>query len=786
MENKYKLILPALAICMSISAQDLPQLGKAPVSEIVAAMTLDEKLDLVVGGGYDFMGGISKSVIGYTDKNVPGAAGVTGAISRLGIPETVVADGPAGLRINPTRPGDNKTYYCTGFPVATCIAATWNTDLSEKIGQAMGAEVREYGVDVLLAPAMNIMRNPLCGRNFEYYSEDPILAGKICSSVVNGIQSKGVGTSVKHFAANSQETRRYFTDSRVSARALREIYLRGFRIAVEESQPWTIMTSYNLLNGKYTSQDKDLLTTVLRDEWGFNGMVMTDWNSGDSPAQQIEAGNDLLMPGFGPEKTKIKEAIARGDFEISALDKSVERVLEYIMKTPTFIDRTFSNTPDLKGNAQITRDASAEGAVLLKNENATLPLSASSKNVLLLGNTSYDFIAGGTGSGDVHKAYTVSLVEGLRNAGYSVDANLESFYAKYLQKQKAVAESMQTSSEKFFGKMPKMPEWVPSVSELKSYSKKSDIAVITLGRVSGEGFDRNLEDFNLSESERDLLQKTCKVFHSAGKKVVVVLNIGGVIETASWKDLPDAILLPWQAGQEGGNTVADILCGKVNPSGKLPMSFPNSYADVPSADTFPYDYIPDEDYIMPNPELVGKTCIPNVDYTEYRDGIYVGYRYYDSFGKDVSYPFGYGLSYTSFSYSDLVSSTDGQNITLSVKVTNTGKDSGKEVVQIYVSAPSVDIDKPIHELKAFAKTSNLAPGQSQTLSFRLPANDLASFHENESSWIVSSGEYTVEAGSSSRDIRVTSSVTIPTKVIVERTHNVLNPQNPIIEINPRN
>lgn len=777
-----------VSACMGMQAQQpLPQLGQSPVKEVVKAMTLKEKLNLVVGMGFGFdIGdgdGLPKEgVVGNNQALVPGSAGTTYAIPRLGVPTTVVADGPAGLRISPTRDNDSSTYYCTGFPVATCVASTWNVDLAQEIGKSMGEEVRDYGVDVLLAPAMNIMRNPLCGRNFEYYSEDPFVSGMISAAVVKGIQSQGVGTSVKHFAANNQETKRYFTESHVSQRALRELYLKGFRYVVEQAQPWTIMTSYNRLNGSFTSENKDLLTTILRDEWGFKGLVMTDWNSGTDNAGQINAGNDLLMPGFPQNHKDLQRAVLEGRLDMTALNKSCERMLEYILKTPRFRNYTYSNKPDLKAHAQITRQSAAEGTVLLKNQASTLPFTARVRKIALFGNTSFDFIAGGTGSGDVNKAYTVSLVEGLQNVGYELIPSLQEIYTGYLAEQKEIAKTKQTESERFFGRLPQMPEWIPSDAQLKQVVKESDVAVLTFGRSSGEAFDRQLNDFYLSASERALLENVCRAFHKAKKKVVVVLNIGGVIETASWKDLPDAILLPWQGGQEGGNTVADILKGNVNPSGRLPMTFPLDYKDVPSAENFPYNYVLDQKYLFPTYDDLGKSFKKNEDFTDYEGGIFVGYRYYDTFKKSVSYPFGFGLSYTDFAYTNASVKEENGIYTVIVDVTNQGKKAGKEVVQLYIKAPEGSIDKPARELKAFCKTPELKAGETKSIVLKVPLAELASFHTDKSAWIADAGEYTIELGSNSRDVKAELTFMLENTVLTEKVHDVLAPQNPINEL----
>ena len=399
MKKLYFLAIAAALVMAGCSKGEL-QLNEKNVKKVVKAMTTEEKIRLVIGTGMrGFSGEGGETVIGETRSIVPGAAGTTAPIPRLGIPATVLADGPAGLRINPTRPNDPNTYYCTGFPVGTVLASTWDTALVERVTTAMGEEVLEYGADVLLAPGMNLHRNPLCGRNFEYFSEDPLLTGKIAAAYVKGIQSNGVGVSVKHYAVNNQETNRMENDSRVSVRALRELYLKGFEIAIKDAQPWTIMSSYNHLNGVYTSESRELLTDIARDEWGFEGMIMTDWFGGNSSPAQMHAGNDLIMPGTDRQYTDIVEAVKNGTLAEEDLDICVERVLELIVKTPRFKGFQYDNKPDLTAHAQVTRNSAAEGMVLLEN-NGALPFAKAIKNVALFGTTSYDFIAGGTGSGD--------------------------------------------------------------------------------------------------------------------------------------------------------------------------------------------------------------------------------------------------------------------------------------------------------------------------------------------------------------------------------------------------
>ena len=361
--------------------------------EVMSKMSLEDKAHFVIGTG---MAGFSgdDAVIGATKNLVPGAAGTTYPLDSLGIPAVVLADGPAGLRIDATREGDSATYYCTHFPIGTLLASTWNTQLIEEVGQAIGEEVKEYGADVLLAPALNIMRNPLCGRNFEYYSEDPVVAGKTAAAYITGVQKNDVGTSIKHFAANNQETNRMNTDARISQRALREIYLKGFEIAIKESKPWTVMTSYNYINGTYASESKDLVETILRDEWGYEGTVMTDWFGGKDGAVQMWAGNDMLQPGKAEQFDSIVAGVKSGKLAEADLDRNVQRILNLIEKSPRFQGYQYSNKPNLEAHAAVTRQSAAEGMVLMKN-NEALPFGEKIKNVALYGNTSYDFIAGG-------------------------------------------------------------------------------------------------------------------------------------------------------------------------------------------------------------------------------------------------------------------------------------------------------------------------------------------------------------------------------------------------------
>lgn len=764
------LTLIALPVMMFAPQAMAQKLTANNIDEIVKAMTLEEKAQLLVGArNEDFSG--NGATIGATKVLVPGAAGTTQHINRLGIPSTVLSDGPAGVRISPTRPNDKNTYYATGFPVGTSLASSWNTALVTNVGKAIGNEVLEYGCDVLLAPGMNIHRNPLCGRNFEYYSEDPVLAGKIAAAYVNGIQSNGVGTSVKHFAANSQETNRMGDDAIISQRALREIYLKNFEIVVKEAKPWTIMSSYNKINGTFTQESRDLLTDILRNEWGYKGIVMTDWTGQRNTAAQVHAGNDLMEPGMPQQSEEIVRKVKSGELSESDVDICVKRILEYIVKTPRFKGYQYSNKPDLKAHAAITRQSATEGMVLLKNDNSALPLNKGISNIALFGNTSYGFIAGGTGSGDVNKAYVVDLKQGLENAGYKLDNELNDLYTKYNAYEFSRKYIEVPAQYRMWFHNIKAPEMNLSKRVIDQQASKADAAIITIGRNAGEGNDRKVTgDFNIDDNERAMLNDVCNAFHAAGKPVIVIMNIGGVIETASWKDLPDAILLAWQPGQEGGNSIADVLTGKAYPSGKLTSTFPISYTDVPSAANFPN--ADKQKSWFDGEEQKGN--VRNVDYTLYNEDIYVGYRYFKTAGKKVSYPFGFGLGYTTFAYSGAKVSAAKDGFTAYVTVKNTGDAAGKEVVELYVCAPKGGLNKPACELKSFAKTRELKPGESQTLQMKVDNYDLASFNESHSAWEAAKGNYRIMFGASVNDIRATANYTL-SKESTFKANNVLKP-----------
>lgn len=784
-----KMTVLACAALLSVSANAQVKLTESNIDEVINAMTLEEKASLLVGGGWGSMVAGFGVPTGNQKNEVDGAAGITRPIERLGIPMTIVADGPAGLRIAPTRQGTTQTFYCTAFPIGTVQACTWDTPLVEQMTQSMGNEVHEYGVDVLLAPGQNIHRNPLCGRNFEYYSEDPLLSGKMAAAYVRGIQSNGVGVSAKHFAGNDQEINRQENDARVSQRALREIYLRNFEITVKESEPWTVMSSYNKINGQYTQQNKDLLTTILRDEWGYKGIVMTDWGAKEGTVKAVQAQNDLMEAGSELEKQRIIDAVNNKTLDIADVDRNVRNMLNYVIKTPHFKGYKYSNKPDLEAHAKVAREVGAQGMVLLKNDNQALPFNV--KTVALFGPQAYNTVPGGTGSGAVNKKYVINISDGLQAAGITPDAAIANFYKQLKAKEDAEA-ALSANGRGLIDIMNSNITKEPGLSKsaVQASVARNDAAIIVIGRNAGEGNDRPIEgDFCLTEAERTLINNVSDEYHLAGKKVIVVLNIGGVIETASWKSQPDAILCGWAAGQEMGHCVADILTGKVNPSGKLSMTFSQNYFDIPSSKNFPYDGEKPKQTVDPGMvtmmEAMGipvpDTSIKNQDYTNYEEGIWVGYRYFNTAKKAVSYPFGYGLSYTTFAYSapTFKASKDG-GITATITVKNTGSVAGKEAVQVYVSAPAGGLVKPDMELKAFAKTRELQPGESQTLTMTCDPYYMASFNEATSAYEKAAGKYTVKIGASSEDIRATGTVTL--KAQSWQAHNAMAPEQPVNEI----
>lgn len=735
------LTLPLIAA--PLHAQNL-KLNANNIDAIVKAMTLDEKATLLVGGSQD---------------RVPGAAGATRAIPRLGIPQVILSDGPAGLRIDWTRKGTSATFHTTAFPIGSCLAASWNTTLVHNACAVMGEETREMGVDVLLAPGANIHRNPLCGRNFEYFSEDPVLAGNIAAAYIQGVQSAGVGTSLKHFAANNQEVNRLEVDVVVSPRTMRELYLKNFEIAIKKSSPWTVMSSYNRLNGPYAQASRELLTDVLRTDWGYKGIVMTDWIGRRNTTEQIYAGSDLLEPGEDIQIKDIVEGVKNGKLNMKDVDIDVKRMLEFIVKTPSFHNYKYSGKINFEKGAQVAREGADEGMVLLKNDGGVLPLR-NVKTAAFFGMGSYRTLGTGWGSGTVNPDHCVNIVDGFKAAGIACTPALKNIYEKMVEFADVRQEAEHESDWGWGLGRAQYPEITLNERAVTNQAKAADVAVFTITRQAGEGWDRSAggdKGFNLTADEQQLLERVSDKFHKEGKKVIVVINSGSVINTSSWKGLVDGILLAWQPGEEAGHCVADIVTGKVNPSGKLPMTWPNDLMDHPSSKQFP------------------TTASDNDKVCRYKEGINVGYRYFETAGKAVSYPFGYGLSYTTFSYRDLKVKASGKGFTAQVTVNNTGRVAGKEAVQLYVTAPKGSIEKPAIELKAFGKTRLLQPGEKQTLTFTVSDYDLASFHEAGSEWVADAGTYTVKAGAAVDDIRAHATYKLK-KAFTQKVTDVLHPK----------
>jgi beta-glucosidase len=752
------IICASLVSIVSVSCNRTVEFGKSPINKVVAEMTLEEKVNLLVGVGA-WNGNDIAQEIKDAKALIPGCAGQTYPIPRLGIPSVMLPDGPGGLRINPTRQNDEKTYYCTSFPVATVLAQSWNQQLVEEVGVAIGDEVKRYGADCLLAPALNLHRNPLLGRNFEYYSEDPVISGKTAAAMVRGVQSNGVGATIKHFALNNQETNRMANDARVDNQVARELYLKGFEIAVRESQPWAVMTSYNKINGTYAPENENLIEQILRKEWGFEGMVMTDWGGGRDAVGTVIAGNDLIMPGNANQIKAIIEAVQNGTLDEKIIDRNVMRILDFIARSPKAQGYQFQNDPDLAAHATVSRSSATEGMVLLKN-NAALPFAKDCKTIALYGVSSYDMYVVGTGSGSVNYKHAVGLDEGLKAAGYKLEPSVSTAYSKYVEEHK------QSARPGNFMRTNLTNHVIPQSLVRKSYQYRadaiaSDIAVITIGRSCGESADRGYEgDYTLTDIELGLIKDVCDAFHFKNKKVVVILNIGAPIETASWKEYPDAILLAGLPGQEAGYAVTDVLKGAVNPSGKLVDTYVVDFMSIPSTANFPVNARELQSAARANRNNPDAEPVANYDFTVYEERLDIGYRYYDRHPEEVSYPFGFGLSYTTFAYSEPQAKIADGVVNLSVKVTNTGSIAGKEAVQVYIEAPGGGLNSLTKELKAYGKTALLQPGESEVLEFKLSEYELAGFSLESSCWQTLQGDYKADFAASSQDIRCQAPFTI--------------------------
>ncbi|GAA1614835.1 glycoside hydrolase family 3 C-terminal domain-containing protein [Actinoplanes couchii] len=600
-------------------------------------------------------------------------AWTTTPVDRLGIPSIVLTDGPHGVRLekpDSERFSFENSFPATCFPTAAALGSSWDPDLLTRIGEALGREGRALGVNVLLGPGVNIKRSPLCGRNFEYLSEDPYLTGRLGAALVRGVQSQGVGASVKHFAANNQETERLRVSAEVDERTLREIYLPAFEHIVTEAKPWTVMAAYNRINGVHATQNRWLLTQVLREEWGFDGLVVSDWCAVTDPVEAVTAGLDLEMPANAGSPGRLVTAVREGRLDEALLDRAVDRVLALIERA-----QPANGSPDFEAHHALARQAAAESAVLLKNEGALLPLAPGTR-VAVFGETHRHQ---GAGSSKIVPTRLDRAVDHLEIAEIAADA---------------------------------------------------DVAVLFLGLPEGEeseGFDRTHID--LPADQIRLLEEVAAVHPNT----VVVLANGGVVRTGDWERHATAVLEMWLPGQAGGAAVADLLYGRVNPSGRLAETIPLRLPDTPAYLDFP----------------------GSEGAVRYGERLYVGYRHHDARDLDVAYPFGHGLSYTTFEYSDL----DVTGLTVEVTVTNTGDRPGKEVVQLYVRDVESTVDRPVRELKGFRKV-HLEPAESKRVTFIIQPRDLCFYSVAREDWVQETGDFEFSVGASSRDLRLSATVHI--------------------------
>ena len=767
-------LLTALAMPMVVKAQ---QLRADNIDEIVAALTDDEKVHMLTGSG-----------TGWADPDVkfPGIAGWTYAVPRLGIPSVYLADGPHGVNMTRYRDFDHFDYSCTTTPTSTAMAATFDVNAVGKMGNLIGYEVKERGLDVILGPAINLQRTALGGRNQEYMSEDPFLSGKLAAAYIRGVQNNGVGTSVKHFAGNEAETLRKQSDTRATPRTLRELYLKAFEIAVKEGEPWTVMTSYNYINGEHSTERPDLVTDILRGEWGFKGIAITDWDGGYYPVKITSAGTDIIEPGSDQAREELAKALADGSLDRKMVDAAVKRILEFTVKCPSFKQYKASNDIHRDEHLEWVREVGAEGMVLLKNDNQTLPIAP--QKVALYGTTSYNLIAGNMGVGGTNGgAYHVTLVEGLRKAGFTIDMNLLRQHTRWQTEEDARLQA-EASKDPIMARIlrpARAEELIPKEkievkedprlaqarqmnfnisalmgsqtppSTISEQVAKNDIAIITLGRTTGEGQDRNYKEFELRDSERQLIEVVSQAYHAAGKKVIVLLNVCAGIETQSWIGMVDAVLNIWEPGMAAGYSIADVLTGRVNPSGRMPQTWELKFGDQPADQNFPSDYHPKSIMEFLGSAKMSDNPQKNEELIDYEEGVFMGYRYFTSFNQKVAYPFGYGLSYTTFEYenANLTPTADGFQVTVTVK--NTGKVAGKEVVQLYSAAPAGGLEKPVRELKAFAKTKTLKPGESQTLTLKVTNYELASYNEKAVAWQAAKGNYSIQICKNANEVALT-------------------------------
>ncbi len=659
------------------------------ISKILAQMTLEEKAAICTGA----------------------TMWTTTPVERLGVPEMMVTDGPHGVRRSADMGAiSSGTLPATCFPTASSLASTWDVDLLQKMGQALGEECIALKVDVLLGPGNNMKRTPLCGRNFEYFSEDPFLAGEMAAGLIRGIQGKGVGTSLKHYAANNQEFQRFSISSEVDERTLREIYLPAFETAVKKGKPWTVMCSYNKINGTYGSEHRQLLVEILKDEWGFEGLVVSDWGAVHDRDASLKGGLDLEMPGPQERRTRaVVEAVRSGELDEAVLDEAVRRILGIVFKA--------AETPkggkfDVNAHHALARKISAEGMVLLKN-NGILPLK-NAHHIAVIGRSAEAPHYQGGGSSHINPtSVAIPFVELKQQA-----AGADLVYAEGYPADDSFQQAL--------------------IDRAVEVAQPADVALLFIALPSykeSEGYDR--PDLDLTTQQIALIQAVSR----AQPKTVVILNNGSAVTMSEWIDGPAAVLEAWMMGQAGGGAIADVLFGKVNPSGRLAETFPLKLADTPAYLNYP-----------------GANGV-----VRYGEGIFIGYRYYDAKEMPVLFPFGYGLSYTTFAYSNLKVSAqafrDVDGLTVSVDVTNTGSVAGKETVQVYVHDQKCKMPRPQKELKGFAKVA-LQPGETKTVTIPLDFRAFAYYNPAYGQWITEDGEFDILVGASSRDTRCQAVVTL--------------------------
>ncbi|MFN2137578.1 MAG: beta-glucosidase [Candidatus Promineifilaceae bacterium] len=652
------------------------------IQSVIEQMTLEEKAALCTGA----------------------SAWSTTPIERLGVPEMIVSDGPHGVRRVPdVHAVAQRSLPATCFPTASCLASTWDVDLIHQLGDALAEECIALNVDVILGPGVNMKRSPLCGRNFEYFSEDPYLAGEMAVSFVKGVQGKRVGTSLKHYAANNQEFQRFSISAEIDERALREIYLPAFEKVVKEAQPWTVMCSYNKVNRTFASEHEMLLTEILKNEWGLEGLVVSDWGAVRDRVAALQSGLDWEMPG--PRERHVQEvvdAVRGGEMDEAKLDESVRRILRIVAKAGEVLK---GGEFDVEGHHELARRIAAEGMVLLKND-GILPLGGQER-IAVIGRAAKHAHYQGGGSSHINPTRVAVPLEELRaQAGNAQISYVEGY---------PVDDSLRQDQ----------------IDEAVKVARAADVAVLYFALPTfkeSEGYDRT--DLDLTEHQVALIKAVTK----AQPQTVVVLNNGSAVAMSAWIDGAAAVLEGWMMGQAGGAAIADILYGKVNPSGKLAETFPNRLADTPAYLNWP----------------------GGAGAVRYAEGLFIGYRYYDTKQMPVLFPFGYGLSYTHFEYSNPQASAtafkDVDGVTITVDVTNTGKVAGKEIVQVYVADKVAGLARPVKELKGFAKV-HLEPGETKTVAVDLDFRAFAYYHPEYGQWITEDGEFDILIASSAEDIR---------------------------------